>query len=295
MKNKFCDCPNLQEKTIHLIADRLLGDEQLKKLQMRYNDMKSNYDVKSYRNWQFSEGLKPFNGYTNTTAVPISIKHPDFIAITEPQNYKRELVRGAIGLDLPTWFNMSSCTKRIMFIAQDPLRSSKWYGDENPANLCCDAIVSSPFGLHDAIHCSKGNGGKRFNQLVSRLVEKENFGIYLTDCRKFFVYNQEVSKRISNTEVVRNHYREILLEEIKTVNPDLIVCFGTEARSYFQSLLPDRKEVLFMPHFSGTACGAIKSFFDVKEDDRLDIIFCVNLYADKIISYLSSSNSLNRQ
>ena len=81
----------------------------------------------------FSDDLKPFNGYTDTTSVCIPILNPLF--------RKDFADKGAIGLDLPTWFNVQVDNVRIMLIAQDPLRDAKWYEE------CHDAIVSSPFGL----------------------------------------------------------------------------------------------------------------------------------------------------
>lgn len=60
----------------------------------------------------------------DTITVPIPITHPDFKDLTT-----RTEKRGAIGLDLPTWFNLKNTDKRIMLVAQDPLRGNTWYSD----------------------------------------------------------------------------------------------------------------------------------------------------------------------
>lgn len=141
MKNLFCNNCNLSEEIPQLIADELLGVENLSQLKGRYQQMKEGYDF-SYEQWQslFTEELKPFRGYTDTTGIMMPIKHPKFKTDFE------QLGKGAIGVDLPTWFNIQNNNPRIMLIAQDPLRSNKWYGE------CKDAVLSSPFGLHDDTH-----------------------------------------------------------------------------------------------------------------------------------------------
>ena len=154
MENLFCNKCNLSEKIPQLIAEEILGMDNLSLLKERYQQMKEGYNF-SYKQWQelFTEDLKPFREYTDTTGIMMSIKHPKFKTDFE------QLGKGAIGVDLPTWFNMQSGNPRIMLIAQDPLRSSKWYGE------CQDAILSSPFGLHDATHRANTKGGKMFMNL----------------------------------------------------------------------------------------------------------------------------------
>ena len=102
-----------------------------------------------------------------------------------------------------------------MLIAQDPLRSNKWY------NECHDAVISSPFGLHDAIHRVKGNGGKMVYELVWRLTSA-GYGVYLTDAAKYFIYDHKTTNEYTKTRI--GLYADILKKEIDAVNPIQCVC-----------------------------------------------------------------------
>lgn len=237
----FCNTCELTERVPRLIANALLGTEQLPLLRIRYRIMQENYDC-DYAAWQsrFGHGMAPFNGYTDTTAVPIPITHPIFRAAFDA------IGKGAIGLDLPTWFNIGQAP-RIMLIAQDPLRSARWYG------TCRDAVVSSPFGLHDAEHRSRGNGGRMVHVLVSHLIDS-GYGIYLTDARKFFVYDHATSDRFAAQHM--EHFSAILQQEIAAVSPALCVCLGRQAERPLSKMALD-VEILGLPHLSGTARGAI--------------------------------------
>ena len=290
MENNFGFCGNEQitQKIYKMIADDLLGGEQLKKIEMRYSDMRRNFNnypkyyAKDRPEWQFSEGLYPFKPveydkpyYLDTTAVPIPITHPDFIDLTT-----RTEKRGAIGLDLPTWFNMGDCHHVIMLVTQDPLRSAEWYGDKVSDNyLCTDAVVSSPFGLQDANHRERGNGGKRMWLLVTELIGK-GYGVYLTDCRKYFVYSHKESAKYTSDEKTAR-YKDILSKEIDIVKPQKIVALGSDARNYCNSIgiktYPERP----LPHFSGAAGKQIKAHFDY-EGSRT-IAELAKMYADEII------------
>lgn len=99
MRTVFCNDCHLSDDIPKLVADELLGIQQLDMLKARYKQMRKCYDF-SYAEWQkeFSDDLKPFNGYTDTTSVCIPILNPLF--------RKDFADKGAIGLDLPTWFNV---------------------------------------------------------------------------------------------------------------------------------------------------------------------------------------------
>ncbi len=247
MKSQFCNPCNLSDAIPSLIAGELLGLEQLPLVEARYRVMRENYDC-NYAQWQgrFGCGMRPFRGYTDTTAVPMPITHPvfcpDFTAIG----------KGAIGLDLPTWFHIGS-SERIMLIAQDPLRSKRWYGE------CREAVVSSPFGLHDSEHRARGNGGRMVYKLACRLVAG-GYGVYLTDACKFFVYDHSTSDTHAASRM--NVYADILRREIAAVDPALCVCFGRQAERVV-SAMGLGVEVLELPHLSGAARGAIVRKFPI--------------------------------
>lgn len=251
MKEIFCNECHLERKLPLLVACKLLGIHQLGKIRTRYRQMREGYDL-SYPAWQevFTDELKPFRGYTDTTSVTIPISQPFF-----KQDFE-SMHKGAIGLDLPTWYNMQTTNPRIMLIAQDPLRNKKWYGD------CYDAVVSSPFGLHDATHCKRGNGGKMFYLLVEKLVG-EGCAVYLTDANKFFIYDHAMSDAYSKNRT--KTYAQILQKEINLVKPNLCVCLGNKATSVLEKC-EVKPPTIKLPHLSGAARRAIiKRFPQLKE------------------------------
>lgn len=259
----FCSVGGqIAQKIYNLIACDILGKEQKDKIITRYNDMRYNFNnyPKDYvkggrKEWVFSEGLSPFKPegrktfYTDTTAVPMPITHPEFIDLTVRTECQG---KGAIGLDLPTWFCQTGNEPFIMIVAQDPLRSCKWYGE------CNDAVVSTPFGLQDANHRERGNGGLRIWTLVQQLLSM-GYGVYLTDCRKYFVHNHQKSNEYSKAKI--GVYKKILKEEIEIIRPLLIVTLGHEATDYCQMILDnDNRLSGYIPHLSGTANGVINKF-----------------------------------
>lgn len=238
-------------------------------LKARYKQMRKCYDF-SYAEWQkeFSDDLKPFNGYTDTTSVCIPILNPLF------RNDFAD--KGAIGLDLPTWFNVQVDNVRIMLIAQDPLRDAKWYEE------CHDAIVSSPFGMHDATHRKSGSGGKMVDLLINGLIKK-GFAIYLTDANKYFVHDREMSKTYAKNRL--KTYTDILQKELDLVRPNLCVCLGKKAKEVLDKCMINAKSIV-LPHLSGTARGAIVKRFPILEDIKATAENVANVYVDEIVESL---------
>ena len=259
MKDLFCNNCHLSSYIPQFKAEKLLGIDNLPLLDVRYEQMRNCYDY-SYPQWQsvFTEDLKPFDGYDDTTAVTMPIKHPEFKPDIE------KLDKGAIGVDLPTWFNIQSSNPRIMLIAQDPLRSIELYGE------CRDAVLSSPFGLHDATHREWKKGGMMVYELVSRLV-MGGYGVYITDSRKYFVYNPVMTNKFARLH--RKEYADILKKEIEIVRPTLCVALGRKAQRvmfYFITENPDLKpKYIPLPHLSGAARGAIKQKFERLQEIKL--------------------------
>ena len=278
MENLFCNECHLAEQIPQLISEELLGMENLPLLKERYLQMKEGYDF-SYKQWQelFTEDLKPFRGYTDTTAVTMQIRHQLF-----KQDFER-IGKGSIGLDLPTWFNIQNSNPRIMLIAQDPLRSNKWYGE------CQDAILSSPFGLHDATHRAHAKGGKMVYELINRLVSAGN-GVYLTDARKYFVYDHKTSDRYANTQ--KAVYVDILKKEIESVKPTLCVCLGNRAGSIMYDVATENPELLIscitLPHLSGAARGAIVKRYPLLLERKATATNIAEQYANEIIDCLTT-------
>lgn len=244
MQGQFCNECGLFYDVPHLVAEWLLGVEYLHRIENRYKQMRKCYDH-TYAEWQkvFTEDLKPFNGYSDTTSVTIPLGD------TQLGSDIKALHKGAIGVDLPTWFNIQDNT-HIMIVAQDPLRSNKWYGE------CFDAVISSPFGQQDLGHRQRANGGKMMSLLVERLVSN-GYGIYLTDANKFFIHDHKTTDMFSAAHI--DVYVEIIRREIEIVKPAVIVCLGKRAEILCKKM--GLQNILALPHLSGTARGAIMRKF----------------------------------
>ncbi len=276
MEKLFCNECNLSTQIPNFIAEELLGIENLSLLQNRYNQMKEGYNL-NYPEWRniFTDKLRPFHAeWDDTTAVTIPIKHKLF-----KQDFER-IGEGSIGLDLPTWFNIEDNKPRIMLIFQDPLRG-KCYQD------CKDAVLSSPFGLHDATHRNRANGGKMANELVKRLINN-GYGVYLTDARKYFIGNHQTSDAYSLT--FANTYAKILKKEISIVKPTLCVCFGNRAARIMYDVSTENPELFIshitLPHLSGTARGAIVKHYPILRDLGADAPNIAEQYANEILAQI---------
>lgn len=300
--SKFLDDKEIACQIYRMLVNDILGEEQLEKIKLRYDDMYRNFFKYSKdeaeklglkdATWEFTPGVEPFTPagwehyYEDTILVPIPISHPNFIDLT-----MRKEKRGAIGLDLPTWFNLKNNDKRIMFVAQDPLRNNTWYSDvykfpkwktgRKEDYICIGALVASPFGLHNKSWRDKKNGGGRMALLVEKLIE-HGYGVYLTDCRKYFVYDHKESAAYSSKK--KNLYKNILEKEIEIIKPALIVAMGNQAYNYCRELLGDDHRLEYVPHFSGAATWKAKDFFDMPENQKVSVEELAEKYAEHIIS-----------
>lgn len=297
----FLDDKKIACRIFEILANDVLGVEQLEKIRLRYYDMHRNFFYYPKEEaerlgpeagvWSFSKGLEPFRPkgwtrcYEDTTTVPVPITHQVFKDLTE-----RTEKRGAIGLDLPTWFNLKDNERRIMIISQDPLRNNIWYSDTDKTPLgktgykedyiCNDALLSSPFGLHNRSWRDNRRGGGRMKLLVEQLIEY-GYGVYLTDCRKYFVYDHEESDIYSSGK--KDFYKSILKKEVDIIKPTCIVAMGNQAHGYCVELLGDDHRLKYVPHFSGAATWRAKKEFGI--ESRVTIEELAVIYAKKIINF----------
>lgn len=275
LRDTFLDDFNNAGKkaVLRLLASDILGSEQYELLVRRYDDMSRNFDCVTadgkkknrYKNdstaqvWTFYEGVKPHRRidtkgeyYQDTCSVKIPISHP-FFSKLRPETIEKYSLDGAvIGLDLPTWFNLQS-DKRVMIVAQDPLRDPEWYHE------CKEAICSSPFGLHGREWREDGRGGRRMTLLVDKLIN-DGCGVYLTDAYKYFLKGWKDGKgrdlSLTQEQETLRLYRDIIKKEIEIVHPDVIVCLGEKASKALTKIDSGYSvPVLSMTHFSGSAQG----------------------------------------
>lgn len=258
-----------KEAIIRLMASDVLGEEQYEKLELRYYDMFRNYDCvtkealgssryKGSKPWDFSNGIMPHKRnnrpYSDTTAIPIPISHYMFKEMRAKLIKEKQLDGAVVGLDLPTWFNLSS-SDRLMIVAQDPLRNPKWYYE------CNAAICSSPFGQHDRVWRENGRGGKRVALMINALVAPlHGYGVYLTDAYKYYLcgwknnskYRVGLAKDTDRLQL----YQDILNKEIEIVRPKIIVTLGGATKKVVETIVRRNDvRILSLPHFSGSAQG----------------------------------------
>ena len=186
-----------------------------------------------------------------------------------------------------------------MLVAQDPLRNNTWYSDvdkfpkgktgRKEDYICIDALVSSPFGLHGKSWRDNKKDGGRMTLLVDKLIE-HGYGVYLTDCRKYFVYDPKESAKYSKEK--KNIYKAILQKEIEIVNPQRIVAMGNQAYNYCRKLLGDDHRLEYVPHFSGAVTWKAKDVFDMPKNQKVSVEELAEKYAEYIIS--GGKNGKNR-
>lgn len=146
-----------------------------------------------------------------------------------------------IGHDLPVWLDrplddtypqypcdcFDSNKKRVMIVAQDPLRSNRKAGA---------ITISSVFGMH-----SKDWRGNRITTQIFNELLRNDCCLYLTDFNKLFIESRETS--LSHVNAFKNKFLTMLDQEIVLFKPDLIVTWGKQASGQlingsFQSFPP---------------------------------------------------------
>lgn len=251
----------------------------LKKVRLRYDDLKENFNAVSFDEWdasgpfplwKFSSGLTPYMDFDDTSVVPIPITNGLF-----------KLADTVVSFDFPVWFNMEESTgRRVFMLFQDPIpRNIKWYRD------CEDALCSTVFGMHNPLWREKGNGGKRMWLLIQALIQQE-IGVYLTDCNKLAMQSRTGEMQLPSPQQI-SAYRDMLKDEIELVNPSLIVAFGNTASSVNESFGALGIPTLSLPHFSGLAQGKIREFFNWPEEKLFPIDVQAELYCNVITKNLS--------
>ena len=264
----FCNINcELAESIPQLLINSVFGESLRAEIENRYRDMRNNFNL-TYDEWQdcFTTEGKPFRSYDDTTAICIPAEKTYFPELHE---------FNTIGFDLPTWSNINKEKPIVMFIAQDPLRSEKWY------NECHNIVVSSPFGTHDATHRCSRHGEVYFKIFTE--IEEKGYGIYLTDTKKFYLKGDNSA---SFTKKNTKTYDKILKQEIEIVKPKIIVAFGKQAqRSVIE--LDGEDRLLRLIHPSGASRGHIKKQYEMNDCSNKKI---AETYIEKIL--LSLVNNL---
>lgn len=250
----FCGDVKFRQQIINLLYSRLLdvpkGSSTLignQILELRYNQMSRCLNLPCNA-WPT---INPDN--TIVSGTKDVLLRVDAHQFNSSYQYRSLLNLPNWGMDLPVWvdkaFLFSRCgealevyddsyawdRKRVIIVAQDPLRRGLSDGA---------LYLSSPFGLHSRNY--------RKNRLMTQIVNdlllsKKSPVIYMTDFNKFFVIDSKQSLPTMNKMGLIAVFEDILREEIRLFNPDLVVAVGKSA-SHAVGRLGISNKVLFLPH-----------------------------------------------
>lgn len=206
-----------------------------------------------------------------------------------------------LGIDYPSWFSKSQKPKlKIMVMGIDPLRNESTFNKLN-ADVNNDVIIGTPYALH--IPKARITGTKHYWNFINKLSE-ENL-VYLTDIYKVFFYYSNKEKRSYDyyKDSYTRNQKDLLLEEIDLINPDLIITFGGESFSQLTKLkaprltsninlnitkLENRIPVLPMVHLSNSVRYNTKLQFFLENKVTLEGNDYGKAYYDIIDNYLKN-------
>ena len=191
-------------------------------IKWRYDQMRSNLFT-AYQNYPAS----PFPNTTVLSAtkdVLLEIAQSYFSSLSCLNNLWQY---NNVGHDLPIWLDrpldstypndpddfFDFSQKRIMIVAQDPLRSARRSGS---------IYISSVFGLHSKDWRRNLITTQIFNDILAK-----RCCLYLTDINKLFAESRQNSGKI--VAPFFQNFRTMLDAEIDLFQPDLIVTWGGKA------------------------------------------------------------------
>lgn len=118
---------------------------------------------------------------------------------------------------MPYWFDLSNPAKRKLFVVGiNPLRKRKDFTGQNSQHI----LINSGWGAHNEF------AFKRSYRDFFHCAEQKH-SLYLTDFQKvYFQWNGNRNSYEYKPFASLPKHKQIFEQELKMVNPDLIVCFG---------------------------------------------------------------------
>ena len=188
-------------------------------------------------------------GYTSveTDAIIETLENGGFSY--KPKKHKYGIVRpGKVnGIDVPTmWLSDNTVfDKTILLLAQDPLRSKKYWTLEGAPDVSerernGRVVIGTPYALHvtrsDIKRTLSLNVGI-YRKLIESLIIQSNCRVYCTDIFKYFPND----KSISAFDI------QLLKKEIELMGPDICICLGRFAQKAIERIESDMNYI-HCPH-----------------------------------------------
>jgi len=190
------------------------------------------------------------------------------------------------GLDLPIYFNgLLPQGKRIMIVAQDPLRNEEGFIKMN-ANISHEMIIWTPFSYQE-----KNNDNYLYWNIIGYISEKSS-QVYITDLNKIW-FKPNKNNLTIRKDLKANLYLNILEKEVNNYfKPDIIFAFGKKAFNELKFLKTEAR-VYYILHPSRTAARYRPEYFaDFKTDNenlKFDYKNLNDLYKSKINNFINKS------
>ena len=238
---------NLQSKLTSLLSKHLFDYSFHSKLENYFDCIYKNLEIESENKLNFeSIQFQNLNLFSSIAKQKINITN--------------------CGIDLPILLGKTnSFQKKIMIVAMDPKRNSQ---SDNTISL------STVFSLHNK---SDRNTNKNdYWRFIEPLTNKNL--VYITDVYKLYYEYQENNKTLlsnkdksftgNKSEYYKLH-KFILNEEIKIIQPDMIITLGNESANALKTIQNIKSNeifetinnitYLFMPHISRTVTQNIQT------------------------------------
>ena len=203
------------EDLVGLLSKKFGFSQNLRNiLAERYDKMRQNFLNVPYDDtrWEQKSGGNPVEGRRDAL-LKVNISKEGGI-LKDLKGYFN------LGFDLPVWFAREGTPKKkIMIIAQDPLRKGHAQGE---------LILSTPWGVHSNDYAN--HPAPVIKNKLEYLVKKHDCAVYITDGTKFYFTYKIDSKTPSlkkRREILNSNLQsEVLRQEIQLFDPDFIITLG---------------------------------------------------------------------
>ena len=156
-----------------------------------------------------------------------------------------------IGVDLPFHVRKAINKDNVLILAEDPLRNQS---DNLLSDLKEKVLLSTPFATH-LEHCRTG----RLKQFwcINECLLNRGYNVYLTDIHKLWIKIEGKGQKEQLPADFCRTQKAVLLREIGSIQPKLIITYGNTALEAFDSMkagtVLENIPLLQSPHPSGTA------------------------------------------